>query len=161
MNEYLEEKERRYVVGKRAGYTVRDEENNVIVEAGKEITEETANKARDAGLLHQLMLSAVASIVEAGGEEARRRLAEFRDITEGHEVEFVRGEIAARDVVDFQGNVLVRRGEKITDEAIEKVRRVGLLQELVLAVGAPGIHAYQTKTRESQAPGTGYTRYPR
>lgn len=154
MNEYLEEKERRYVVGKRAGYTLRDEENKVIVDAGQEITEETVGKARDAGLLHQLMLSAVASIVEAGGEEARKRLAEFRNITEGHEVEFVRGEIAVRDVIDFEGNILVHRGEKIADETIERVQRAGLLQELVLAVGAPGIHTHRAKTRESQERGT-------
>jgi hypothetical protein len=142
VNDYLEEKERRYVLGKRAGYTLRDKDTNVIVEAGQEITDEIVFKAYNKGLLHQLMLRAVASIVEAGGPEARKRLEEFKEITKGHEVEFVRGEIAAKDVIDFQGNILVRTGDKITDEVLEKAKHLGLLQELVLAVGAPGIHAY-------------------
>ena len=128
MRDQLERKETEYVRGKVAGHDVRDNEDNVIVARGQTITDEAIDKACHAGKLHYLMLAAAAFIVEAGGEKAKERLKEFRDVTEGHEAEFVWGEVAMRDVVDFQGNVMVRQGETITETLIETAREKGLLQ---------------------------------
>ena len=161
MKEQLEQKGIAYMRGKAAGHDVRDDESNLIAVRGQPITDEVISKAREKGRLHHLMLSAAASVIQAGGEETRRRLQEFRNVTEGHEADLVRGELAGRDVTDFQGNVIVRQGEKITDEAIRRAQEKGLLQELVLAVAAPGLHT-EAKKKAVETPATkmGYTPYP-
>ncbi|MHB0913526.1 MAG: hypothetical protein ACYC2Y_08775 [Armatimonadota bacterium] len=56
---------------------------------------------------------------------------------ENRELDFVRGKTAQTDVRDFEGNVVVSSGERVTDELAERVQEEGLLQELVLSVGAP------------------------
>ena len=161
MKEQLEQKEIAYMRGKIASHDVRDDEDKIIIQRGQPITDEIINRAREKGKLHHLMLSAAASVIQAGGEDARRRLQEFRDVTEGHEADLVRGESAARDVTDFQGNVIVREGEEITDDVIRRAQDKGLLQELVLAVGAPGLHIEaEKKAVERPATKMGYTPYP-
>lgn len=140
MKEQIVQKEIDYVRGKVAGNEVHDNDENVIVARGQTITDEIINRARQAGQLHYLMIAAVSSVVGAGGSTVRERLKAFRDITEGHEADFVRGETVGRDVTDFQGNILIRSGETVTDDMISRAEKSGLLQELVLAVGAPGIN---------------------
>jgi hypothetical protein len=108
VKEQLEQKEIDYARGKVAGHSVWDDEGNAIVEAGDTITDDAINRAKESGSLHYLMLSAAASVIGRSGEaETSRRLQEFRDLTEGHEEDFVRGGTAMREVSDFQGNVLV------------------------------------------------------
>jgi len=160
VKEQLERKEIGYMRGKIAGHDVRDDEDKIIIQRGQPITDEIINRAREKGKLHYLMLSAAASVIRAGGEDARRRLQEFKGVTEGHEADLVRGEFAARDVTDFQGNVIVREGEEITDDVIRRAQDKGLLQELVLAVAAPGLHAEEKKGVETPATKMGYTPYP-
>jgi hypothetical protein len=105
------------------------------------------------------MFSAVSAIANARGEEAERRMREFRGITENHEADFVRGEKAGRDVTDIQGNIIVKAGDEITDPIIECARRQNMLQDLVLAVGAPGFDTGKESTREDPARKMGYTPY--
>lgn len=160
MKEDLEKKESEYSRGKAAAHDVRDEQNNVIVAKGQTITDDVINQAREKGRLHYLMLAAAASIVQAGGEQAEERLKEFMDVTEGHEADFVRGRQVSRDVADWQGNVIIEEGETVTDEVIERAKNEGLLQEIVLAVGAPGLHMTEGQRAMGPAEKMGYTPYP-
>ena len=162
MKNEFEQKEIQYSRGKVAGHDVRDDQNNLIVARGETITDDIINKAIEKNQLHYLMLAAAASVVQAGGEEARQRLQEFRNVTEGHEVDFVRGKVVGRDAKDYQGNILVKSGDTVTDGVIECAQRQGLLQELVLAVGAPGLHIEEMEEEEeveTPAEKMGYTPY--
>lgn len=167
MRQDFEYKAIEYSRGKIAGHDVRDDQNQVIVPKGKTITDEDIRIAQDKGKLHYLMLAAAASVVQAGGADTRERLQEFRDVTEGHEVDFVRGQTAGRDVRNVGGEIIVSQGETITDETINLAERQGMLQELVLAVGAPGVFAAEEaeeeeegEKRERPATKMGYTPYP-
>lgn len=160
MNEELERKEIEYARGKVAAHDVRDEQNNLIVAKGQTITDDLINRAVEKGRLHYLMLAAAASVVQAGGEQAEQRLKEFMDVTEGHEAEFVRGRQVSRDVADWQGDVIMEEGETVTDGIIERASNEGFLQEIVLAVGAPGLHIMEGKKVERPATKMGYTPYP-
>ncbi len=158
MEEQLEQREINYMRGKVAEMDVRDDQNNVIVAHGQTINDDLISKARAKGRLHYLMLAAAASIVQAGGDEADRRMKEFKDVTEGHEIEFVRGKLAGCDVLDRNGNILIHKDEQVTDDIIQKVDNLGLLQDLVLAVGAPGIHSSGLQAQQISAK-MGYTPY--
>lgn len=160
MNEELERKETEYSRGKVAAHYVRDDQNNVIVAKGQTITDDVISQAREKGRLHYLMLAAVASVVQAGGKQAEQRLREFMDVTEGHEEDFVRGRKVFCDVFDWDGNVLIEEGETVTDDVIEQAKVKGLLQELVLAVGAPGLHVTEGEGVMTPAEKMGYTPYP-
>lgn len=161
MQEELERKEINYARGKVAGNDVFGEDDEVIVSRGDVITDEIIGSAVGKRKLHQLMISAASSVVEAGDEGTRERLRDFMEVTENHEEEFVRGRIAGRTVLDLQGNVIVEAGNRITDEQIHRAERHGLLQELVLAVGAPGLHLdEETHKRTNPATKMGYTPYP-
>ncbi|HET6455725.1 MAG TPA: hypothetical protein VFI02_15080 [Armatimonadota bacterium] len=160
MNEELERKEIEYARGKTAANDVRDDDGTVIVAKGQTITDDIINQAREKGHLHYLMLAAVASVVQAGGEQAQQRLREFIDVTEGHEADFVRGRQVACDVCDWEGNVIVEEGETLTDDIIEQATNMGLLEKLVLAVGAPGFHVMEGKKAVRPAEKMGYTPYP-
>lgn len=160
MHEELERKEIEYSRGKVAGHDVRDGQNNVIVAKGQTITEDVINQAREKGRLHYLMLAAVASVVQSGGEQAERRLREFMDVTEGHEEEFVRGRKVWCDVADWDGSVMIEEGETVTNDVIEQAKDKGLLQELVLAIGAPGLHVMEVQEAVRPAEKMGYTPYP-
>lgn len=163
MKSRIEDEEIEYVRGKVAAHDVRDDENNIIVEKGQTITDDLIHKACDKGKLHHLMLAAGASVVQAGGETARRRMEEFGEVSEEHEADFVRGKVAGREVKDTTGNVIISKGDEVTDELINKARQKGVLQKLVLAVGAPGVHAEEAEEekteRERPAQKMGYTPY--
>lgn len=139
MKEQLEDKEIKYIRGKVAHDDVCDGDGNVVVTHGQTIDDSDIQRARDAGQLHFLMISAVSSVVEEGGERAKQRLQEFRGLS-GHEENYVRGKQAGRDAHDSQGNLILREGEMVTDDVIHRAKESGGLQDLVMAVGAPGLH---------------------
>lgn len=141
MIEEYEAKAIEYSRGKIAGHEVRDKDDNLIVAKGDRITDEAIEKARKNGKLHYLMISAASGVVQEGGAEAKRRLDEFKEITEGHESDFVLGKKAPRDVKAFDGDMLAKADEVITQDIVDHARDMGVLQELVLAVGAPGLHS--------------------
>lgn len=157
MKEELEQREMNYVRGKTAGNDVIGPNGEKLVSRGETITDDAIDRARGMGLLHALMLSAVSAVIGVGGDEARRRLLEFHDITENHEAELVSNQIAACDVTDPSGNILVHAGDTVTDDIIDVARREGILQDLVLAVAAPGIHMGEGVThRQRPASEMGY-----
>lgn len=136
MKEFYEQREIEYSRGKLAGHDVLDDEGNVIVTEGEIITDDIIEEAKKKGKLHELMLSAVAAEVALGPPEIQPGM----NLEEQMEA-FVRGKIVGRDVFDWQGNLIAKAGSEVTDELVNMAANKGLLQELVLAVGAPGIHS--------------------
>lgn len=139
MYEDLEQREIEYVRGKVAGNVVSDSSGNPIVTRGQAITDEAISKAKSSGQLHYLMIAAATTALAPGSPDLGRRLQEFRDVTEDHEAEFVLGRMTGKDVRDFQGNIIVKRGDVVGDQQIRQAETQGALQELVLAVGAAGL----------------------
>ncbi len=139
MQDRVEEKEIEYMRGKVAGHPVMDNKGNIIVHQGDVITDDLIRKARDANQLHYLMLAAVATVVGEGGSAARRRLEEFGDVSIEHEINYIRGKTVNRDVTDFAGNVIARKGDTVNDDVINQACEANAIQNLVLAVGAAGL----------------------
>jgi hypothetical protein len=139
MYDDLEKKEIEYARGKTAGNAVNDSSGNPIITSGQIITDDIIEKARASGELHYLMVAAVSGALAPGSSDLGRRIQEFRDVTEDHEVEFVRGRAVGRDVCDFQGNIIIRKGETVDENHIRHAERQGALQDIVLAVGAAGL----------------------
>lgn len=139
MYEQLYNREIEYVRGKISGSYVQDDNGNTIISPGEVITEEVIRKAKEAGQIHYLMIAAVSAQLQPESGDLVRKLHEFKEVTEGHEAEFVRMRKAGRDVKDFSGNIFVRQGDVISDETIQRATDMGMLQELVLSVGAPGL----------------------
>ncbi len=161
MNDELEQKEINYVRGKTAGNDVIDRNGNMLVRKGDSIDDDMINRAMREGLIHALMLSAASAVIEAGGDEARRRLQEFRDITENHEADLVLNGVAAWDVKDLRGNVLVNAGQTVTPDIVRRATEASMLQDLVLAVAAPGkLVSMEPPQRQRFASEMGYAPYP-
>ncbi|HEY3298516.1 MAG TPA: hypothetical protein VGK34_07665 [Armatimonadota bacterium] len=150
MYEELEQREEKYVRGKVAGDFVLDRDGNEIVSPGMTITSEVIRKCKEAGQLHYLMISAASTALKSHSPHLDQMLMEFREVTEGHEANFVRGRKAGRDVRDYQGNLLIREGEVITEDLIEDAITNAMLQQLVLAVGAPGLSMEHEQEMEEE-----------
>jgi hypothetical protein len=148
--EDFEQKEMDYVRGKISGDYVFDSQGDEIAHPGQTITDAIVDRARDAGQLQYLMIAAASAAMIPGTPDLARRLQEFKDVTEGHEADFVCGRRAGRDVKDYQGNILVREGDTIDSDLIDKARNEALLQELVLAVGAPGLSLEHERELEQE-----------
>ena len=139
MHHHIKEKEIEYMRGKKAGHPVTDNEGEYIVERGDLITDKVIEEARASDQLHYLMLAAVSTVVGEGGEAVEERLKEFGEVTLQHEIDYLRGKVVNCDVTDWEGNLLARAGDTLTDDYIECARRANAVQKLVLAVGAAGI----------------------
>ena len=140
MQERIEEKEIEYMRGKVAGHPVLITcGGEAIVNKGDVITDDVINRAREAGQIHYLMLAAVQSVADGQGTDIDQRMREFGDVTLQHEIDYIRGKVVNRDVMDWNGNVIARSGESISDDMISQARQANSLQNLVLAVGAAGL----------------------
>lgn len=148
MSEELERKQIDYSYGKIAGDYVQDDQGNTIIAPGETITEYVINKAQEAGQLHYLMLAAASTAMLPGSADLPRRLKEFGDVVMGHEIEFIRNRRAGREVKDFEGNVIVKEGDVISDDIIRLSTARGVLQRLVLAVGAPRLSIEHEKVED-------------
>lgn len=139
MNDQLQQRQINYVRGKIAGNDVFDDKGNYVVKKGEKISDDTINKALDADQLHYLMIAAVSTEVQPGSANFERHLKEFGSVIEGHEAHFVRGKMVRRDVKNIDGSFIARDGDVVSDAVIQRAENEGNLQDLVLAVGAPGI----------------------
>ncbi len=130
-----DEKEAEYALGKIAGADVVDDQGNIIVREGEEITEREVVRARVSGKMHQLALAAGWGVTRRGYERAAGRISEA---AQEQEAKFVLGKKADRTVRDDQGNVIVWKDEEIDQEVIDRAREAGKLGALTSAVTVAG-----------------------
>lgn len=76
----------------------------------------------------------------------------MQDRIEVREIEYMRGKAAGHPVMDDDGNIIVEKGDTITDELIQKARDAGQLHYLMLAavstVVGEGGNAARERMRE-------------
>jgi len=143
------EQQKRFVVGRRTNRSVVAQDGTVIAEAGQTVTREMAEDAQQRGLLGTL-------VTAVGGSEARQLVDTLRDeatdafesirksVTEfmGRTPEQVErrrirdalGRPVERVILDQQDQVILNRGEYVTNRAIERARDAGVLDILLSSV---------------------------
>lgn len=151
------EREADYVIGKKAGSAVTDDSGEVIVAEGDPINDDVVNRARTAGKLHQLALSAGYGATRSGYQTAMGRVTETgrRAASAAQErgVQYLLGKTAGRPVMDDSGNPIVDEGDVITQPVVDRAREAGKLQELTgsVAVAQASGLAQSTKDLVGQA----------
>lgn len=152
-----QEREAEFALGKIAGSPVTDDMDNLIVDEGELITESTIVQARAAGKLHQLALSAGVGSTKRGYESARQRAMEAGrgalSTVRGHEAEYSLGKVAGNTVRDDDGQLIVYKGDVITEDIIQQARISGKLEALAAsaanAQAKGGIEAAGVRMREA------------
>jgi hypothetical protein len=126
--------------GKTAARDVVSDSGEMIVEAGRIIDDAVIDHARRTGKLAALAASAVASQAQDFREKARTAYESTPDGIEARslasseqyiEARAYIGWIAATDVTDIRGNIVVPAGKKIEDEDVRAVREAGQLSALI------------------------------
>jgi hypothetical protein len=126
--------------GKTAGKTVCSDSGEVLVEAGHVIDDEAIARAKAAGKLGALAGAAVTSQAQDIKERTR---AAYHATAEGTEARSLAssdqyieargyiGWVAAVDVTDIRGNLIVPAGRKIDDEYVRAAREADQLASLI------------------------------
>jgi hypothetical protein len=135
------------VRGKISARDVYDDAGNLLVGAGKEIGDAVIERATAAGKMPAL----VSAVAEAGTQDLKEKLQSHYDQTpEGQDRrnladsdEYLEARryikyIAALEVTDIRGNVLVPAGAEITDEDVRSVRDAGQLAALIYSAQQSG-----------------------
>ena len=135
------------VRGRIAGHDVHDDAGNLIVGAGRVIDDLAIERATDAGKMPAL----VAAAASAQGQDIKEKLQgeydrtpdgqERRSLADSDEYLEARGYIryvAAVEVTDIRGAVLVPAGKVIEDEDVRRAREAGQLAALIYSAQQSG-----------------------
>jgi uncharacterized protein YrrD len=110
-------------------------DGQVLVRKGETITQEHADRAEQAGILHQLLLSAGAGAASeayaSGTQAASGHAAGLQDKAEDAAL----GKTAGREVVSPDGTIIVAPGMVITGAVLEKARHYGKEREVIASAG--------------------------
>lgn len=110
-------------------------QGEILVRQGETITREHADKAEQAGILHQLLLAAggtVASDALAAGQE---KLSGGAAAVQENAEEAAIGKTAGREVLNPDGSTIVAPGMTITRDMMETAKMHGKERELIAAAG--------------------------
>lgn len=118
----------------------------LLVRQGETISREHADKAESAGILHELVLAAGASVANESYEAARDRVVQAKDEAQGQLAkttgdvqqsaeEAAIGKEAGAEVRLADGSILVAPGMIITQGQMETAKRQGKDKELIAAAG--------------------------
>ena len=128
--------------GKSASKPVYTDAGVMIVDTGREIDDDVIEMARKHGKLSALAASAVASRAQDFREKARNIYGATPEGVEAHsmasseqylEARHYIGRIAAVDVTDLRGNIIVPAGRKIEDEDVRNAREADQLGSLIFS----------------------------
>jgi hypothetical protein len=138
--ETVARQEAAFVRGKVAGSPVKDDDGEIIVDAGHLIDEAVIARAERAGKLGALVMSAGTAQVQDLREKASDTLAKTQDGTESRNLASVEefreamayvGRYAGMDVTDIRGNIIVPQGKRIDAEDVRAARDENLLSSLI------------------------------
>lgn len=80
----------------------------------------------------------------ARGQEYGRRTSAY---TQAQEIKLSRGKVAGSDVYDDEGNLIIARGEVVTETVIDHAVRAGKMHQVAMAAGVGGVAAGYEATR--------------
>ena len=138
--EAVSKQEAAMVLGKVSGATVRDDQGEIIVEAGHVIDERAVERATAAGKLHALAAAAVTAVAQDLKEKVHEAYIRTDEGREAHSLDTVEDAMRARaflgrrlatDVTDIRGHVIVPAGKPLEEADIRAAREAGQLQALI------------------------------
>ena len=138
--EVVETKEIAIVRGKTAAKAVYSDSGELIVDAGHPIDDAAIERAHAAGKMNALTAAAVSSQAQDFKERARTAYAATPEGTEARSMasseQYIEarqyiGRVAAVDVTDLRGNIIVPAGKKIDDEYVRAAREAEQLGSLI------------------------------
>ena len=142
------ERQQEWVTGRVAGREVklpatevREGQSDALVQSGEVVTPETAQRARETGLLGALTMSAIEASATATYNTTKDKLSGPR--TGAGPLETVQakasaaaiGKASGRTVLRPDGSELIAQGEIVTDAVMAEARLLGQENELIAAAG--------------------------
>ncbi len=103
----------------------------ILVHQGETITRDHADRAENAGILHQLLLAAGGTVAGGVLDAGKAQLAGVQ----GNAEENVIGKVAGTEVTADDGSTIVAPGMIITPEIMAHARAVGLEKAVIAAAG--------------------------
>ena len=127
--------EEELLLGRTAGQIVTDREGNVIVNDGDKIDYDSLQRARQAGVIGDLMAAAGISGARSFWESLRNSVTHYRERGEHASADasqrrFLVGRISDTEVSGKNGEVIIREGEVITPIMVEKVKDANKLADI-------------------------------
>ncbi len=137
--------QKRYVVGKKAGSTIKTPEGRTIVIEGETITQSAADEAERSGVLGQMVTSVVTGqAMAATGQVTGAVQAQTDQLlrqSSSQQKRYVIGRPANFTVRTPDGRTVVRQGDIVTQSDADEAERAGVLGQLVVSVTGAGAQA--------------------
>lgn len=154
--EATKERQKEYVVGKTAGGDITLEDGTVVVQKGDTITEEHAAQAEEAGKLAALATAATGGVLSEKYSSVREKVQggveDLKGATADKQKEFVVGKTAGDDVMtevtDGVREVIVHKGDEITEFHANRAEQTGTLGALLAAAGGGALQQGVQELRE-------------
>lgn len=157
--------------GKKVPEDIRDDSGTIIISQGTTITDTTIQQAKEHGVFGRLAASVFGESARAGTESGWTRTKnwfgnawnELVDLFEessdkvarnralSAEKKFLAGKVAANDVHDKEGNLVLRKGEIITPLILDNLERNGMLETIRVKPEDQPVGVYPA-VREKQEP---------
>ncbi|MDD3925835.1 MAG: PRC-barrel domain-containing protein [bacterium] len=127
--------EEELLLGRTAGQKVTDREGNVIVNDGDKIEFDSMQRARQAGVMGDLIAAAGIAGARSWWESIRNSVTHYRERGEhasarASQRRFLVGRISDTEVSGKNGEVIIREGEVITPIMVEKAKDANKLAEI-------------------------------
>jgi len=127
----------------------------VLVHKGETITQEHADRAESAGILHQLLTAvganATSGMAASGSEHAGTAGGAASGAIHGYAQNVVVGKTAGREVTARDGSTIVAPGMTITQEIYDRAQAEGKDGDLVVSAGVAGATAGVETVKEHAA----------
>ncbi len=127
--------EEELLIGNIAGQDVSDKEGNIIISEGNRIEYDSLQRARQAGVVGDLMVAAGISGAGSWWEAVRGSITTYRERGEhasaaASQRRFLVGRISDTELRDKKGAIIIREGEVITPLMVEKAKDENKLADI-------------------------------
>ena len=112
-----------------------DAPQQVLVHQGETITQQHADRAEQAGILHQLLIAAGAHAASGAMGSASDSAQSTGGSMKDSAAQAAIGKTAGKDVTEDSGSLIAADGMTITQEMMDHAQRVGKEKELIAAAG--------------------------
>ena len=112
-----------------------DAPQQVLVHQGETITQDHADRAEQAGILHQLLIAAGAHAASGAMGSASESAQGTGGSMKDSAAQAAIGKTAGKDVTEDSGSLIAADGMTITQEMMDHAHRVGKEKELIAAAG--------------------------
>lgn len=152
MSEATKERQREYVVGKKAGSDLLLEDGTILIKSGDPIEAYHVDEAEKHNLLGSLATSAtggsIAQVAQMASDSLRKQYSHISTATKDRQIEYVVGKQVASDIALEDGSVLLKKGEEITVDHAVAAEQKGKLFALTTSATSASIASVASQARE-------------